>query len=227
MRRPLLHTIEHGGEGPPTLVLLHGYGSSAEEWAPFTKTINWPPGGRFVFPQAPDVLMLSSGPIARRAWWPLDLRGNIPPGQSLPDLSTTRPAGLKIAADRVEDLVAAITRSSGAPVVLGGFSQGAMVSSEVAFRSDTPLAGLVLLSGTAVDEASWRASYGRRRGLPVFIAHGRRDEVLPFAIADRMRQGLQSAGLDVTWLPFDGAHEVPAEAVVALNRFLTRFTDER
>ena len=63
--------------------------------------------------------------------------------------------------------------------MLGGFSQGAMVASEVAFRSDTPLAGLILLSGTTVDEASWRAHYASRRGLPVFVAHGRRDGVWP------------------------------------------------
>ena len=59
LRRPLLQTIVHGGEGPPTLVLLHGYGSSAEEWVPFTHTIKWPPPGRFVFPQAPDAFVPS------------------------------------------------------------------------------------------------------------------------------------------------------------------------
>ena len=141
----------------------------------------------------------------------------------MPDLSTTRPPGLKTAADRVEDLLAAIARSPGGPIVLGGFSQGAMVASEVAFRSDTPIAGLVLLSGTVVDEASWRASYARRRGLPVFVAHGLRDEVLPYAASDRMRQDLHAAGLDVTWCSFDGRHDIPVEVIVALNRFLARW----
>jgi phospholipase/carboxylesterase len=140
----------------------------------------------------------------------------------MPDLSRTRPPGLAIAADGIEDLLTAIGRSPGGPVVLGGFSQGAMVASEVAFRSDTPLAGLVLLSGTVVDEASWRAGYARRRGLPVFVAHGRRDGVLPFAGSDRMRQDLQAEGLDVTWHPFDGRHDIPAEVVDDLNRFLSR-----
>jgi phospholipase/carboxylesterase len=221
----LLQTIVHGGDGPPTLVLLHGYGSSAEEWAPFTKTIQWPSRGRFVFPQGPDVYPAS--PTIGRAWWPLDLRSHIPPGQTMPDLSATRPPGLRIAADRVVDLLTAIGRSSGGPVVLGGFSQGAMVASEVAFRSHTPLAGLVLLSGTVVDEASWRTNYARRRSLPVFVAHGRKDGVLPFAASDRMRQDLQAAGLDVTWCPFDDSHDIPAEVVVDLNRFLSRWSVER
>ena len=141
----------------------------------------------------------------------------------MPDLSGTRPPGLGIAAARVGDLLTAIGRSPGGPIVLGGFSQGAMVASEVAFRSDTPLAGLVLLSGTVVDEASWRAGYARRRGLPVFVAHGRRDGVLPFASSDRMRQDLHAAGLAVTWYPFDGSHALPADVVAELNRFLSAY----
>src|SRR5829696_2906440 len=44
-RRPQLTTVVHGGSSPPTLVLLHGYGSSAERWMPFTQTIRWPAGG--------------------------------------------------------------------------------------------------------------------------------------------------------------------------------------
>ncbi len=145
----------------------------------------------------------------------------------MPDFSGTRPPGLGNAAVRVVDLLTAIGRSPGGPVVLGGFSQGAMVASEVAFRSDTPLAGLVLLSGTVVDEASWRAGYARRRGLPVFVAHGRRDGVLPFASSDRMRQDLHRAGLDVTWYPFDGRHDIPADVVTELNRFLSRVLADR
>jgi phospholipase/carboxylesterase len=145
---------------------------------------------------------------------------NIPPGQSLPDLSQTRPAGLKDAARLVEDLLEALRRDPGGPIVLGGFSQGAMVASEVAFRSDVELRALVLLSGTLVDEASWERHFDRRRGTPVFLAHGRADQTLPFAAAERFRVKLEAAGVKVTWVPFDGGHELPATVVIALNRFI-------
>jgi phospholipase/carboxylesterase len=219
-RRPELATVVYGGAGPPTLVLLHGYGSSAERWAPFTKTIRWPPGGRFVFPQGPDLAARTDGVLDGRAWWPLDLLSDIPPGQSLPDLSQTRPEGLKDAAALVEDLVDGLQRSSDGPIVLGGFSQGAMVASEVAFRSDVKLRALVLLSGTLVDEASWERHFESRRGTPVFLAHGRADRTLPFAAAERFRLKLEAAGVKVTWVPFDGGHEIPATVVVALNGFI-------
>jgi phospholipase/carboxylesterase len=214
-----LQTIVAGGEGPPTLVLLHGYGSSPEKWAPFTRTIWLPPGGRFVFPRGPETTVPPDGPPDGRAWWRLDLAAHIPPGSSLPDLSATSPPGIRNAGDRVRRLLDDLQSRAEPALVLGGFSQGAMVASQVAFTSDAPLRALVLLSGTTVDEAAWVPGLSRRRGLRVFLSHGRSDHVLPFDMAERFRARLESAGLRVTWFPFDGGHEIPAEVVVALNRF--------
>ena len=78
--------------------------------------------------------------------------------------------------------------------MLGGFSQGAMLSGEIAFQTDQPLAALVLIGGTTVNEAAWVERFPGRRRLPIFIAHGRKDGVLPFAIADRFAGKLQAAG---------------------------------
>jgi phospholipase/carboxylesterase len=217
-----LVTIVRGGEGPPTFVLLHGYGSNAEDWLQFTTTLAVPPATRFVFPTAPETTVPPDGPIGGRAWWRIDLESHIPPGRRLPDLSATRPPGLAAAASLVSTLLSDLRWRRRGPVVLGGFSQGAIVSSEIAFRSRAPLAALILLSGTTVDEASWEHAFATRRGLPVFISHGRHDDILPFEVADRYRRKLEAAGLDVTWVPFDGGHEVPAAAVVALNDFLAR-----
>ena len=211
-----LEVLTSGGSGPPALVLLHGYGSSAEEWLPFTHTIEWPAPGRFVFPQGPDRTQRPGG----RAWWPLELEPFSSTAPDASNLSRTRPRGLEPAGAAVSGLLRALARSQGGEIVLGGFSQGAMVASEVAFRSTARMSALVLLSGTPVDEASWRSGYSTRRGLPVFIAHGRSDPVLPFAGSERMQRDLAAAGVRVTWVPFDGGHEIPAEVVVALNAFL-------
>ena len=215
-REPPLDAIFAGGSGPPTVALLHGYGATAEDWEPFLKTIAFPEGTRLIFPKGPSVGGLEHG----RGWWNLDLTTVVRPGSDGPDLSRQQPPGIKTAARLVEDLLNGIE----GPVILGGFSQGAMVSAEIAFQSDQPLAALILLSGTTVDEAAWVRRLPRRRGLRVFMAHGRDDGTLSFQNSDRFRAKLETAGLEVTWVPFDGGHEIPSEVVVALNAFLKSLT---
>ena len=206
-----LSALVRGGPGPPNIVLLHGYGSNANDWLQFAATIQLPRHGRFVFPNGPW-----RGPNEARGWWWLNIEGHVPKGERFPDFSVANPAGIKIASR----LVRAFLEDVPGPIVLGGFSQGAMLSGEIAFQTEQPLAGLAMIGGTTVNEAAWVERFPGRRNLPIFIAHGRNDGVLPFAIADRFRTKLQAAGMDVTWVPFEGAHEIPASVVQALNAFL-------
>jgi phospholipase/carboxylesterase len=211
-----LRTLEVD-DGSRPLVLLHGYGASPEQWLPYVSTIRRSPDTRLIFPEGPDVRRGGG-----RGWWPLDLASHRD-STGLPDLTRTRPAGLATAATRVQTLLEEIAAGAGSrpdDLLLGGFSQGGMVSAEIAFRSDTPLKALILLSPTVVDEPSWRDGIPLRRGLPVFIAHGRRDEVLPFSTSARLAETLRTAGLAVTWVPFDGGHDMPRPVIDALNEFL-------
>jgi phospholipase/carboxylesterase len=217
-----LRTLE-AGEGKQVAVWVHGYAAAPADWVPFVDTIRLPGGYRFVFPEGPESTTPPDGPVGGRAWWRLGLSDYRASPSAPADLSRAHPAGLVDAAGRVRRLLAEVrTRTGGDSrrMILGGFSQGAMISAEVAFESDERLRALVLLSDTPVDEARLTASLPKRRGLPVFISHGRRDDILPFAAADRLQQTLRQAGLRVTWYPFEGGHEIPADVVTALNQFL-------
>lgn len=207
-----LDAIVRGGDGPPTLVLLHGYGSRAEDWLQFVGQIQPPGNARLIFPQGP----LRGPGSGMRGWWWLNIRGHIPPGGQMADFSIANPGGIKVASRLVRNYLADID----GPIVLGGFSQGAMLSGEIAFQTDQELAALVMLGGTTVNEAAWVDRFPGRRRLPIFIAHGRQDGVLPFAIAERFAGKLKAAGLNVTWFPFDGGHNIPPEVIRELNTFL-------
>lgn len=206
-----LDAIVRGGYGPPTVVLLHGYGSNAEDWLQFEGKLQVPNNGRLIFPQAP-----LRGFGDARGWWWLNIEDNIPPGERFPDYSSKHPGGITIASRLVRELIENVK----GPIVLGGFSQGAMLSGEIAFQSDQELAGLILLGGTTVNEEAWADHFAGRRQLPIFIAHGRKDGVLSFEKMERFQARLKAFGMNVTWLPFNGGHAIPAEVVVAMNRFL-------
>lgn len=210
------------GTGRFPLILLHGYAAEAREWLPFSHTILVHDNRRFVFPQAPEETIPPDGPTGKYAWWRLEL-SSYRTGNALPDMRAAQPEGLAKSAARIRLLIADLHHRepfSDQRVMLGGFSQGGMVSAEVAFRSAQPLQALILLSPTFVDEQRWIEGMARRKGLPVFISHGRRDDVLPFDASERLAKAMGDAGLKVTWVPFDGVHETPASVVTKLNEFL-------
>lgn len=216
-----LMILREGGDGPPNLVLLHGYASSAEHWIPFTRWIDFPWYGRFLFPQGPQRAVRTDGVTDGRAWWPLDLASYRSSGRDA-DLSRENPRDLELAAQLVVSLLDEEGNSFHNPFILGGFSQGAMVACQVAFASNEPLKALIILSGTPINETAWRSRMVRRTGLPVFISHGREDAILSFHAAERLKSEMESAGLRVTFVPFKGGHEIPTEVILSLNKFLSR-----
>jgi phospholipase/carboxylesterase len=223
---------EGGGEGP-ALVLLHGYGAPGTDLVPLWRQVEAPASLRFVFPEAPLTVDVGFPGMSGRAWWHLDVmalqerlaRG---PDSALAAASEI-PAGLDEAREAVLRLLDELSeRYRVAPerVVLGGFSQGAMVACDAALRSRRPLAGLVLLSAAPVALTEWRRTAPLRAGLSVLQSHGRADPILPFAGAELLRDALTEAGLSVEFLAFNGGHGIPAGATTALGPFLARTLGE-
>lgn len=213
-----------GGQGP-VVILLHGYGAPGNDLVPLCQEIQAPAGTRFVFPEAPLSLNLGFGDS--RAWWMLDIeRRNreIAAGRAR-DLSRDVPKGLAEARGYVIALLDETERRlnpSHRKIVLGGFSQGAMLACDVALRTDRPMAGLVLLSGSLLAQDEWTPLMGKRRGLPVLQSHGMADPILPSFMAEQLRDLLTQAGVNVEWVGFRGGHEIPFVVLGKLSAFLRR-----
>jgi phospholipase/carboxylesterase len=211
-----------GGDGP-LVVLMHGFGAPGDDLVPLARVIPAPPGARFVFPRAPWTLPGLFGDA--RAWWMIDLE------QLERDLAAGRPRdrtgevpeGLAAARDHMATFLADVDARLGSsmPMILGGFSQGAMLALDTALHVERELAGVVLLSGTLLAADVWVPRMAARAGLPVFQSHGRADPLLPFFIAEKLRDALTGAGWPATWVPFDGGHEIPPQAIEALGEFFT------
>jgi phospholipase/carboxylesterase len=222
------------GEGDgPVVLFLHGFGAPGDDLVPLgaelARGVPALATARFVFPEAP--LALPAGFGAGRAWWMIDMERLQRASFSGSYEAMTRdvPAGLAEARARVLALLDDVERHLGVKsgrVVLGGFSQGAMLSLDAALHDRRPLAGLALLSGSLIAEGEWTPRLADRSGLPVFMSHGAFDPILPIALAQRLRERLEAAGLATEFVDFRGAHEIPRPVLAGLGRFLERVLRE-
>jgi phospholipase/carboxylesterase len=211
-----------GGDGL-TVVLMHGFGAPGTDLVPLAGELDAPHGTRFVFPEAPLSLPPELG--AGRAWWMIDmmrLQLAMMTGQTR-DLTRDVPEGLAAAREAIVELLDVLVKDHGVrreDLVLGGFSQGAMLACDVALRTSEPLAALVLMSGTLLAEEEWRPLMPKRAGLRVLQSHGRADPLLPFDIATLLRDALNDAGLPVRFVPFEGGHGIAPVVLDKLGELL-------
>jgi len=218
-------TDGHGGGDGPVVCLMHGFGASGTDLVPLAQYLDAPVGTRFAFPEAP--LSLAMGFWEARAWWMIDMEGlerAVRTGE-FRDLSDRVPEGMAEARELVMGMLNELMPCIGcAPqhIVLGGFSQGSMLASDVVWRTRRPFTGLALLSTTLLAQHEWLPLLPARKGLPVFQSHGQADPLLPFPLAERYRDHLTEAGLPVDWIDFPGGHEIPPRVLERLGLFLQR-----
>lgn len=211
------------------VVLLHGFGAPGDDLAGLADAIGVPPGTTLIFPEAPLSLAEITGQRGygdARAWWMIDMvRLQLAAATgTLRDLSQDVPAGLSEANEMMNAMLDELHRENPeARLVLGGFSQGSMLSLDVALKKPSrALAGLVLLSTTLIAEPEWKPLFAGRKGLPVFQSHGHSDQILSFEVAKRLSETLSEAGLEVTFDPFDSGHTIPLTTLRRLNAWLAK-----
>jgi phospholipase/carboxylesterase len=215
------------------VVLCHGFGAPGDDLVGlYGELMESEPklhGVRFVFPQAPLSLAALGYPPGSRAWWNIDWEQiqklSVGDATAIREFRKREPEGMAAARAMMLKLVQELLAATSLPMnklVLGGFSQGAMITTDVALRLEEPPAALVTMSGTLLIEDAWRPKAAARKGLPVFQSHGRQDPVLRFDAAQLLKQMYEEAGMGVDWHEFDGGHGIPLDVFRALGAFLVR-----
>lgn len=211
----------------PVFFCMHGYGANAYDLAGLSQYLNLPEGTRFIFPDG--ILKIDLGYAAGyegRAWFPIDWAEieRIRREGGLRDLSKTLPAGMAEARDRIIDALQKL-ECDPAKTVIGGFSQGSMLATEIALHHNEYLAGLLIFSGTLVNRTGWenmaKAKFAEQQKTLRFCqSHGKADPVLPFAAAERLYELLTKNGGEGELIAFEGQHEIPAAVIETTNRWL-------
>jgi phospholipase/carboxylesterase len=222
--------------GKPRLavVLCHGYGAPGTDLVGLAEPLLAEPEIAeqvvFLFPAA-RLDMSEQGMFGARAWWPVDLDRliNRPTPDFLESFVRKCPEGLAESRAMLTRLVEEAGRKFGLSAdrfVLGGFSQGAMLATDVSLRLPKSPAGLCILSGGLINEIEWRKLAPQRTSLTVLQSHGRHDSILPLPMAAALRDLLMEAGANVDFMLFSGDHEIPRQVVERMATFLKRIVGE-
>lgn len=195
-------------EKPPLLVLLHGYGANEDD----------------LFSLAPylDERFLVASPRA-----PISLRGM---GYGWFNLGFTpqgvavNPAEIEAARQTLRKFIGEIVEAyqcDPKAVYLAGFSQGAMMALAVGLAFPGAAAAIVAMSGRVLPQTLEQiADKNTLTGLPVFVAHGTRDGVVPISHAHETRARLAELPVDLTYREYQMAHEISAESLEDVTEWL-------
>lgn len=187
------------------VVMLHGLGDSKEGWKPVAPMLGLRDVG-WIFVQAPDAY----GP----GWSWFEFRG---PGNPPDGAGIVRSRGL------LRDLLATLETVHGIPceqIILMGFSQGCLMTLDVALRHDRRFAAVVGLSGWVFGLEGYPADFGQARQR-IFLAHGLYDGVIPITRTRPQAERLRSLGVDLTWVEYEVDHGLdPEEEIADLRAFL-------
>ncbi len=205
-----------------SFILCHGYGAPGTDLVPLAEELislenSLAESVAFVFPEAPHDLT-DQGMPGGRAWWPINMMRlqELMQTNNFQELAESEPPGMSEARGQFREFLSEYQTLSShklSEIILGGFSQGAMLTTDATLRlSDSP-AGLCIYSGTLLCKKEWQELAPNRAGLPVIQAHGSMDPILPFPMAEELRDLLKNAGLVVNFHPFPGMHTISWDAL--------------
>ena len=214
----MLECIELETAPNPTasVIWLHGLGADGNDFAPIVPELELPDIAiRFVFPHAPMQPVTINGGMVMRAWY--DISDNA--------IRREDEGGVRASQAEVEKLIAR-ERSRGVAaqnIVLAGFSQGGAVVLHTGLRHAERLAGIMALS-TYVPLADLVPGEiaAMNRALPIFMAHGSGDPIIPMARAQQSRTLLEQLGYAVEWHDYPMPHSVCAEEIADVSVWLQK-----
>ncbi len=200
--------IETGQNPAATVIWLHGLGADGHDFEPIVPELRLAKPVRFVFPHAPIRPVTINQGMRMRAWYDIFQFGGGPEDD----------AGVRASQKLVEELIAG---EKGKKVILAGFSQGGAIVLQTALRHPERLAGVMALSTYLPLSATLEKERSQANNdVPIFMAHGKFDDIIPIDRARRSKEILEKLGYPVTWKEYPMPHSVCAEEIRDISGFL-------
>jgi phospholipase/carboxylesterase len=207
--------IETAASPDASVIWLHGLGADGHDFEPVVPELRLAPmlRLRFVFPHAPVRPVTLNMGVRMRAWYDILQLGGGPEDE----------AGVRASQGMVEALIER-ERSRGVAarrIVLAGFSQGGAIALHTGLRHGQRLAGILALSTYLPLAGSLQAERSEaNRDVPIFMAHGEFDDIIPITRAQQSRQALAAQGYALQWHSYPMPHSVCGEEIADIAAWL-------
>jgi phospholipase/carboxylesterase len=214
-----LETIEVETAPHPAaaVIWLHGLGADGHDFEPIVPELRLPASKavRFVFPNAPLRPVTINMGMRMRAWYDIFQLGG----------GSEDEAGIRQSQELLDALISGQIKK-GIPahrIVLAGFSQGGAIALQTGLRHAERLAGVMALSSyLPLAQTLEKERAAANNGLPIFMAHGQYDDMIPMARAAQSRDTLRALGYAPEWREYPMPHSVCPEEIADIADFLLR-----
>ena len=216
----MLHCITLDPPSPATACVLwmHGLGADGNDFVPVVPELGLPRdhGVRFVFPNAPSMPVTINGGYVMPAWYDIS---------SAEIDKRADEAGVRRSQAAITELIVH-QRTKGIPsdrIVLAGFSQGGVIALQTGLRHSEKLGGIMALSTyLACFETLGAEAAPANRNIPIFMAHGSVDPVIPVTLAKLSKARMETHGYKIQWHEYGMPHSVCPEEIHEIGAFLNR-----
>jgi phospholipase/carboxylesterase len=194
--------LQTGKLAQHSIIWLHGLGADGQDFVPLAEQMQLPVPVRYIFPHAPMRPVTINGGFVMRAWY--DIVGQNINAQQ--DATGIRASQLLIDTLIAEEVVHGIAPQN---IFLAGFSQGGAIALHTALRQTAPLGGVLALSTyLPLSEIAAHELREQTKTTEIFMAHGRNDPVVPYALGVASKEALQKLGYTVEWHEYSMQHSV-------------------
>lgn len=209
------------GETTASVIWLHGLGADGHDFEPIVPELNLPDSLniRFIFPHAPVRPVTINEGAEMRAWYDF-----IPHSENSSD-SDIKISSLAIQAFIDREMQRGIPAQR---IILAGFSQGGVVALYTGIRARQRLGGILALSTYLHDVSTSEAEQADENlAIPIMMAHGTMDPMIPIMQAATSRENLIRLGYDVRWFDYPMAHQVCMEEIAEIADFFLEIFGEQ
>ena len=209
--------LETSRDPERSVIWLHGLGADGRDFVPIAGELSLPDAPiRFVFPHAPVQPVTINNGMSMRAWY--DIVAD--------DIARREDERGVRASQRLVEALIARERERGVPaarIVLAGFSQGGAIALQTGLRHAERLAGIMALSTYVPIASALEAERNAANSdVPIFMAHGTQDPIIPLAHARRSRELLERLGYPVEWHEYAMPHSVSPQEIDDIGAWLRR-----